>query len=98
MLNEFKGFIVARMDIDDLVVLAAFGRQLRLEFEAQKVEEPEYIDVNLKTLRREIASRLADKQEARRRHIKASLESLKTPAEKRAQLEAELKSLEEVPA
>lgn len=98
MLNEFKNFTVDRLQIDDLVTLAAFGRILRAEYEAQKVEEPEFIDINLKTLRREIQSRQADQTEKRRRHIKASLESLKTPAEKRAALEAELQALEAVNA
>ena len=44
MLNEFKSFTAARMDLDDLVALAAFGRRLREEYEAQKVEEPEFPD------------------------------------------------------
>lgn len=93
MLNEFKSFTAARMDLDDLVALAAFGRRLREEYEAQKVEEPEFVDVQLKSLRREIQGRVADSQEARRRKIKAQLQSLKTPAERRAELEKELESL-----
>jgi hypothetical protein len=98
MLSEFKSFTLARMDLDELVALAAYGRTLRTEYEAQKVEEPEFVDINLKSLRREIASRQADKVDVRRRQLKTKLDSLKTPAEKKAELEKELAELDAVPA
>lgn len=97
MLEQFRVFQVNRMDLEELVALAAYGRTLRDEFEKQKVEEPEFIDVNLKALRREIQSRVADKTDARRRQIRTKLDSLKTPAEKRAELEAELAAMDAVP-
>jgi hypothetical protein len=96
-LSDFKNFTAARMDIDELVSLAAYGRQLRAEYEAQKVDEPEWVGIQLNSLRRTVQSRLADAQEARRRQIKASLHSLKTPAERRAELEKELAELDGVP-
>ena len=96
MLDDFKTFNKDRLDLDDLVALAAYGRLLRAEYEAQKVDEPEFVDIQLKALRREIASRTDDKREARRRAIKTQLQSLKTPAERRAELEKELGELEVV--
>ncbi len=96
MLTEFKNFNADRLDLDDMIGLAAYGRLLRAEYEAQKVDEPEFVDVQLKTLRREIASKMDDKREARRRYIKTQIHSLKTPAERRAELEKELGELESV--
>jgi len=96
VLADLKSFNKDRLDLDEMVALAAFGRMLRAEYEAQKVEEPEFLDVQLKTLRREIASKMDDKRETRRRQIKTQLQSLKTPAERRAELEKELGDLDVV--
>ena len=96
MLSEFKSFNKDRLDLDDMVGLAAYGRLLRAEYEAQKVDEPEFVDTQLKTLRREIQSKMDDKREARRRQIKSQLQSLKTPAERREELQKELAELEPV--
>lgn len=95
MLHEFKTFNKERLQMDEVVALAAFGRALRAEFESHQIEEPEWLDVQLKTLRREIQSRNADAIEARRREIRLRLDGLKTPSEKRAELEKELASLDE---
>lgn len=98
MLEQFRVFNVDRMDLEELVALAAYGRTLRNEFEAQKVEEPAFIDINLKALRREIQMKVADKNASRRQQIKTKLDSLKTPAEKKEELLAELAELDAVPA
>lgn len=94
MLNEFKNFNAEAADLDELIALAAFGRSQRSEYEAQRVPEPEYVSLQLNTLRREIESRLSDRREARKREIKAQLEGLQTQAERRAKLEKELAELE----
>ena len=82
------------MDLDDLVSLAAFGRQLRAEYEFHNLEEPDWLEVQIKSLRREINSRSVDKLEARSREITARLDSLKTPTEKKAELLKEKAKLE----
>lgn len=94
MLNDFQNFNKDRLNLDEMVTLAAFGRILRAEYEAQKVDEPEFVDTQLKLLRREIASKVDDKRQARRKQIEAQLQSLKTPAERRAELEKEKAELE----
>lgn len=94
MLSDFQNFNKDRLNVDDMVALAAFGRILRAEYEAQKVDEPEFVDTQLKLLRREIASKVDDKRQARRKQIEAQLQSLKTPAERRAELEKEKAELE----
>ncbi len=94
MLSDFQNFNKDRLNLDDMVALAAFGRILRAEYEAQKVDEPEFVDTQLKLLRREIASKVDDKRQARRKQIEAQLQSLKTPAERRAELEQEKAELD----
>jgi hypothetical protein len=94
VLSDFQNFNKDRLNVDDMVALAAFGRILRAEYEAQKVDEPEFVDTQLKLLRREIASKVDDKRQTRRKQIEAQLQSLKTPAERRAELEREKAELD----
>lgn len=86
LLQQLKSFVADRLDLDDLIALAAFGRHLRTEYETNQLDEPEWLDVQLKSLRREIHTRNADKLEARRREINARLESLKTPSQRKQAL------------
>jgi len=95
MLDRFTNFDAQRLTIEELVVLSAFGRQLRAEYEELDLEEPEFVDVQLKVLRREIRTRNADRLEKSLREKKARLESLKTPTQKKAELRDEIKKLEE---
>lgn len=85
-LDQFRNFNVDGLDIDELVALSLFGKQLRSEYEAHQLEEPEWLDVQLKALRREIITRNANALEARRREIAARLDSLKTPGQKKQEL------------
>jgi hypothetical protein len=85
-LTEFKNFIADRCDVDQLVSLVAFGKQLRAEYDALQLEEPEWVDVQLKSLRREIFARNADALEARRREINSRLDALKTPGQRKSEL------------
>ena len=94
MLSDFKQFDVNRLDIAGLVGLSAFGRALKGEFESQNVEVPEWVEVNLKSLRREIKARNADRIESALRDAKNRLDSLKTPTEKKAELKKTVQALE----
>lgn len=99
MLNQFRAFNKDRMlEIDELIALAAFGRMLRAEYEASKVDEPDFVAQQLRTLRHEIQARVSDKQEARRKEIKSQLQRLATPQERREALQKELDALNTVPA
>lgn len=68
--------------------------QLQNHIESHQLEEPEYVDIRLKTLRREILSRNAERLEARRREIESRLDALKTTSEKKRELEAEKARIE----
>jgi ATP-dependent Lon protease len=96
-INALKNFNADRMDLDDMVGLLADSKALRAEYEALQIEEPEYIDTTIKAIRREITARNADKIAARKRELTARIDSLKTPAQKKAELEKELAKLEAVP-
>jgi hypothetical protein len=94
MLDTFRNFTANRLSIDELIVLSAFGRQLRDEYEHQQVDEPDWLAMQLNSLKREIQSRMADKMEKRRSQIKAQLDNLKTPQQRKAELTKELRELE----
>lgn len=96
MLNDFQTFNKDRLQLDELIALLVFGKALKAEFEAQKIPAPEYVDVQLKSLRLTVQARVADQRETRKRKIKAQLQQLKTPSERKADLEAELQELETV--
>jgi hypothetical protein len=93
-ITALKNFNADRLDMDELVGLLADSKALRTEYEALQIEEPEYIDTTIKAIRREITSRNADKIAARKRELTARIDSLKTPAQKKLELEKELASLE----
>lgn len=93
MLDQLRNFNAEAMNLDELVALAAFGRQLRAEYEALKVEEPPFVDDGLKAIRREVEGRMADRRATRVREIKATLEGLKSREEKRESLEKELAAI-----
>jgi hypothetical protein len=95
MLENFKKFNAEAADLDELVEVATFGRQFRAEHEALNVPIPEYVDDNLRVIRREIDARLADKRAARVRELKAQREGLKTASERREAIEKELAALGE---
>lgn len=92
-LEVFKSFNADRMDISELVALMAFGKSLRAEYEKLSLEEPAFVDIQLKSLHREITARTADAKEARRRELASRIDALKTPQQKKAELEKELAAL-----
>ncbi len=102
MLQQFKSFDVDRLDTDELIGLLAFGQLLRAEYEKLEMDEPDWVNDKIKTLKRELRAKNAEKLAARAREINSRLESLKTPTQRKSELQKELskiqKQLEEVPA
>lgn len=93
MLDRLKNLDVARPDLEELVYLSAEAKMLRAEFELEGVEIPEWLDNTARELKREIRTRQADAVDKRVREIRSRLDALKTPSEKRAELESELAKL-----
>ena len=79
-----------RRPVGGLVFLSATATGLRGEFEKLNVEVPEWLDTRSRELKREIHTRQQDATDKRVREIRSRLDALKTPSEKRAELEAEL--------
>lgn len=98
MLEQLKNFAANRMNIDELVALAAYGRTLVAEYEAHEVECPEWVAEQLKALHREIKLKNADRIAARLRDAQTRLESMQTPNEKKAKLRTEIARLKKLQA
>lgn len=96
MLDQFKSFNADAADLDELVELATFGRQFRAEHETLNVPVPEYVDDNLRSIRKEIDNRLADRRAVRIRELKAQRVGLATAQEKRDAIDKELAALGEI--
>lgn len=94
MLEQLRNVNVVRTDVEDLVALSAFGRQLRAEFDLYSLPVPEWVTDNLDALRIEIKARNRNRLQAELRKKKAMLTTLKTPDEKRADLNSEVEALE----
>jgi hypothetical protein len=93
-LNEFKNFDANRLSLEELVSLSAFGTALRQEYETLQLDEPDFLDSQLKSLKREIRTRNADRLEKSLREKRARLETLKTPTQRKTELQKEIKELE----
>jgi hypothetical protein len=94
MLERLRTFKADRADFDELVELSALGRILRAEYEGLGGEVPDWVDVALKSVRREAHSRQADAIEARLAKAKLRRAGLATTEEKRAAIDKEIEALE----
>lgn len=94
MLETLKNFNASAASIEEMVALRAYGRLVRDEFDGLMIDVPEWLDAQLKNLARQIKAKNADRLEARRKELRARLESLKTPNEKKAELRKELAALD----
>lgn len=93
MLEKLKNLDVARPDVEELVFLSAMATVAHAEFEKLSVDVPEWLDARTRELKREIRARQQDQIDRRVREITARLDTLKTPTEKRQELQAELEKL-----
>jgi len=94
LLKELKDFDKDRYGNDELVALSAWARVFRPEYELTGGEVPDWVDRQIKVLRREIHARQSDALEARLAKAKARLASLATPEERRTGLKAEIDEIE----
>jgi sRNA-binding carbon storage regulator CsrA len=95
LIDEIRKFDIDSVTaIEDLVALSAIGRAVQNEFVTLAVEAPEFLDVKLADIRREIRSRNADRIQKLIREKKSRLESLLPAEEKRQALKDEIDRLE----
>ena len=93
LVNALKTLNTDRPTTEELVFLSHAARSYRAEFEALQMEVPEWLDEVTRKLRREITSRNADSLANTVRSIDAELERLKTPSERKAELQAKREKL-----
>lgn len=82
------------MDIDDMVVISAMTRTVRTRYAELNIEEPAWLDSQLKKLERAIAIKRQDKIERLLHEQRARFETLKSPDEKRAETAIKIAELE----
>ncbi len=93
MLNDLKQLNIERIDLDDAVALAAFGRMVEAEYQHVGAEAPAWLSDNLKELRKEVRQRLADSIERELSEAKSRLDALSTTEEKRSALKEKIDRL-----
>jgi len=93
-INQLKSLNTDKYDLDELVALSAEGKALQAEYSALGADEPEWLGTAVRSLARDIRVRQADAIEKRLRQAKARVQALKPASERRAELEAEIASLQ----
>jgi hypothetical protein len=94
-LKNLTGTLALKGAVDALVELAAYGRALRAEYEAQKIPGPKWLEESLVTLQREIRARWQAERRAQLVAAERELEELQSREEKRKAKEEEIKRLRE---
>lgn len=95
LLNDLKDVTTNGKTLEELVALSVFAQTLRTGFQVHSVEVPEFIDEANRALNGEIASRNRDMLEARLRELNAAEAALRTPGERRADIQKEREKLEQ---
>lgn len=93
VLNSLQNLVVTRPNLDELMFLSHTAVGLRKSYDEMQVDVPEWLDNSIRELKREIHTRQQDQRDNAIRTIKARLDALKTPTEKRTELEEQLKRL-----
>jgi hypothetical protein len=93
LLAQFKNFQVNQLQLDDLLSLSVFGKNLKAEYDRYGVEVPDWVDTNLRILNNTIQAKIADATQLRIKKIQSQLEALQTPTERREALTKELERL-----
>ena len=86
---------IQSQSIDDMLLLHLQAKQLRAEYEAFSLEEPEWLTDALRLLSREIRLQTEDRLALQLKELEQQERSLLTTAEKRERLASERRRLEE---
>ena len=88
-LERLKGLQLARMDLDEMIALATYGRAVANGYSYYEVPKPKWLDDSLQQLDAQIRSRRREILEARLQEVRTRKEAPKSREEKRADLDAE---------
>lgn len=93
IVQALKGFNADRASMDELMVYASQAEALRTQYQNRAVDVPSWLADLCSTVVVEISRRDRDVKVARLREQESLLAALKTPAEKRADAQAEIERL-----
>jgi hypothetical protein len=96
MLQQLKSFEPNRLDVDEVVSLSAYAKILRAEYEAQKVEVPEWLDPKMADLSKAIKKLYADRVAAELKETRARRLNLNTVQETKEDLDRRIAKLEQI--
>lgn len=94
MLKELRQYNVDIGNLEDMVEMHLQGSLILKHFEDLDIDIPEWLPGKLRQIKREIMQKVSDKIEKRLSEARLRLESLKTPIQKKAEIEREIKKLE----
>jgi hypothetical protein len=84
MLSQLKNFDADRTnEIDELVALVAFGEGQRAQYEKLNLDEPDYLNRQLRAVKRAINAKRENSLEMELKQLEIQLENSKSPAEKK---------------
>ena len=93
MLDRLKHLDLDRIDVDEAVYLVTLGESMKAQYTGRGLETPEWLVQNTKELDREIRNRQRDNLEKAKKETIAALDALKTPTQRREELQAKLERL-----
>jgi hypothetical protein len=93
MLEQLKRLAVDVVPLEELVASEVFASGLKARYEELEIETPAWIKDKLRQIRRSIEAKLDETRALRARELEKQLEGLKTPTERRAEIEKQLKAL-----
>lgn len=94
MLAQLRNVNVDRIDLDEAVGLLAFGELMARTYPEHNLKTPEWLDDNVKLLRREVNTRRAESLEKRRKELQSRIEATRTAQERREAYARELAEVE----
>lgn len=89
MMEKLKSLQLQRMDVDEMIELATWGRAMHNGYSYYDVPSPAWLSDALAQLDGEIKRRRQELLQARLQEIRSRMQALKTREERKADLDAE---------
>jgi hypothetical protein len=93
MLNQLKGVVLPRTDVEEMVALLAFAEGMKAKYIELELDVPEWLEDKVSAIEKEVRSRSHDALLARIRQAESRLEAMKPAEQKRTELSKEIKRL-----
>lgn len=94
MFDQLRRYSADQFQLDELVALEVFGRQMRQGYESRQIEAPVWLDDTLRAISSEIAVKARDQLQLRLKEAKARLAVNMSRDERKAQAQADVERLE----